>query len=134
MKGISRMSGTVLLAAAAGWMAAALGGCQAHPDYQGAVYQALGQHDMASVEVFENRDRGVITLKGIVGSASGKAQAAQLVEKAAPGYQVDNQLTVDAVGIMSMANPHAAAPQVQQMAHAPEVGGNSRKPEAAHRR
>lgn len=117
MKGISRIAGSLLLAGATIWAA---GGCHGeHPSREAAVYQALTQHELASVEVFQDRLRGVITLKGIVGSPNSKKQAEQLVEQAAPGYTVNNQLKVDTTGLMGMANPHAKAPELEQLAHAP---------------
>jgi hypothetical protein len=126
MKGISRLAGAILLAGAAACAAGAMAGCHGqHPDRRSAIYQALNQHHMDSVEVFQDQDHGVITLKGIVGNANSKTQAAQLVQQSAPGYKIDNQLTVDGSGLMSMANPNAKAPQVEQMAHAPGSPGNA---------
>ena len=120
MKDISRVAGTVLLAAAVAVGTAAIAGCHGlHPDRQAAVYQSLSQHDMLSVEVSQDRYHGVMTLKGIVGSANSKTQAAQLAEQAAPGYTVNNQLTVHAIGLMGLANPNARPPEVVQMAHPP---------------
>jgi hypothetical protein len=125
MKGISRVAVTVLLAGAGACAAGALAGCHGqHPDRRNAIYQALNQHHMDSVEVFQDQDHGVITLKGIVGNAGNKTQAAQLVQQLAPGYTVNNQLTVDTTGLMSMANPNAKPPQLEQMAHAPGSPAN----------
>ena len=134
MKGIMQVAGNLLLAVAVVWGAGAMAGCHGqHPDRAGAVYQALNQQHLNSVEVYQNRDRGVITLKGIVGSANGKTQAAQVVQQAAPGYKVDNPLTVDATGIMSMANPNARPPDVEQMAHPQENVANSAPPAKTRR-
>src|SRR5579864_514335 len=61
----------------------ALVGCQSdHPDVKQAVYSALNQHDMASVEVFQDRRKGEITLRGIVGSSDQKAQADRIAQQA----------------------------------------------------
>jgi osmotically-inducible protein OsmY len=95
-----------ILAAAAGVALAALAGCQSqHPDAKAAVYQALSQHDLASVEVFQDRSRGVITLRGIVGGSDSRSRAEQVAEQAAPGYTVKNQLTVNNIGITATATP-----------------------------
>jgi hypothetical protein len=71
-------------------------GCRsnAHPDDRAAVYKVLDAHDFASVEVSQDRGAGVITLRGVVGSADRKARAEQLVRQTAPGYAVKNQLQV----------------------------------------
>jgi osmotically-inducible protein OsmY len=81
----------------------ALVGCQSdHPDDKAAVYNTLGQHDLASVEVYQDRHKGEITLRGIVGSQDSKAQAVTLAQQAAPGYTIKNQIQVQAAGIQSM--------------------------------
>lgn len=136
MKGIIQSSGTLILALATLGAAGAMAGCHAqHPDRKAQVYQALSQHEMASVEVYEDRNHGVITLKGIVGSANNKTQASQLVEQAAPGYRVDNQLTVDANGLMGLANPNSRPPEVEQMAHPPgDTGNQAPQPQATPHR
>ncbi|KAA6464554.1 hypothetical protein DYQ86_00860 [Acidobacteria bacterium AB60] len=88
-------------------------GCQAqHPDDKSAVYQKLTQNDLASVEVSQDRHAGVITLKGVVGSQDSKKKAEDLAAQAAPGYTIQDQLTVQNTGITSMAKPNAAPPQV----------------------
>lgn len=91
-----------------------IAGCRAneHPDDQSAVYQKLSQNDLASVEVFQNRRSGVITLKGMVASQDGKKKAESLTTQAAPGFTIQNQLTVQNTGIVSMAKPDTSAPRV----------------------
>lgn len=131
MKRITRVAGAVLLAASGAWAAGAMAGCHGHPDRSSAIYEALNQHHMVSVEVFEDQDHGVITLKGVVGSANSKSQAGQLVQQAASGYTVNNQITVDANGLMSLANPNARPPEVEQMAHPPGNAGNAAPPARA---
>lgn len=110
---------TVFLATAA-LVATGVLGCHAsHPDDRAAVYQALNQHDLASVEVSQDRGHGVITLRGIVGNQDSKNRAQQLTQQAAPGYTVQNQLTIDKSGLMSLANPSAKRPDAVEMAHPP---------------
>ena len=50
----------------------ALVGCQGHPDNKQAVYNALHSHDLRTVEVFQDRRKGEITLRGIVASNDSK--------------------------------------------------------------
>ncbi len=81
----------------------ALVGCQSdHPDVKQAVYSALNQHEMASVEVFQDRRKGEITLRGIVGSSDQKAQADTIAQQAAPGYTIKDQIQVQSAGIEGM--------------------------------
>jgi BON domain len=77
-------------------LSAPLVGCRsnAHPDVQAKVYKVLDSHDFASVEVSQDRGAGVITLRGVVGSADRRSRAEELVREAAPGYTVKNQLQV----------------------------------------
>lgn len=75
-----------------------------HPDNKAAVYQALANHELISVVVTQNREKGVIRLTGIVGSADRKARAEDLAEQAAPGYTIENQIRIDSSGLQSMIN------------------------------
>lgn len=117
----------VLLATAAVVAATGFLGCHltSHPDDRAAVYQAMNQHDLASVEISQDRHSGVITLKGIVGSQDGKNRAQQLAQQAAPGYTIQNQITVDSSGLMSLANPNAERPEAVEMAHPPANNGST---------
>lgn len=103
-------------------------GCHAaHPDDSAAVYQALQQHDLASVEVAQDRDKGVLTLTGLVGDQARKDRAQQLAQQTAPGYTIQNNIQVDSGGVLGMANPNAKAPDVEEMAH-PQTSSNSNAP------
>lgn len=77
--------------------------CQSgsHPDDSQAVYKALTSHELASVIVDQNRDKGVIKLSGIVGSADRRTSAGQLAQQAAPGYTIDNEVQVDQANILN---------------------------------
>src|SRR5579863_1681320 len=78
----------------------ALVGCEKqHPDDKQAVYNTLGQHDLSSVEVFQDRRSGEITLRGIVGSEDRKSQAESLAKQAAPDYTIKNQIQVESAGL-----------------------------------
>ena len=70
------------------------------PDDKQAVYNALTAHELPSVMVEQDRDKGVIKLSGIVGSADRKDLAQQLAMQAAPGYGIDNQIQVQS-GLMN---------------------------------
>lgn len=80
--------------------------CQSgsHPDDKQAVYSALTSHDLASVMVEQNRDKGVMKLSGIVGSADSKNRAEQVAQQAAPGYTIDNEVQVDQAGLLDAPN------------------------------
>jgi hypothetical protein len=79
-----------------------------HPDDKVAVYQVFDQNGLSSVEVFESRTSGVITLKGEVADAARKARAELLAKQAAPGYTISNQLHVDSFGIVNPPNDTTA--------------------------
>ena len=102
MKHTSTRLGLLALAAVALVGLLALVGCQNHPDDKQAVYNALDQHDLRSVEVFQDRRNGQMTLRGIVGSNDQKAQALNLAQQAAPGYTIKDQIQVQSAGIEGM--------------------------------
>ena len=115
-----------VLATAALAFAIALPGCNSnsHPDDSAAVYQALQKNDLSSVQVEQDRGKGVITLTGLVGDQARKDHAQQLAQQAAPGYTVQNNLRVDDSSVLGMANPNSKPPQLQQGAH-PEADRNN---------
>jgi hyperosmotically inducible periplasmic protein len=80
----------------------ALSGCSSagHPDDKMAVYNALGQHDLRSVTVSQDRGAGTITLNGIVGSNENKQTADQVAQQAAPGYSIVNKIQVQNAGLV----------------------------------
>lgn len=81
----------------------ALVGCQQeHPDDKLAVYSMLNQHELRSVEVFQDRRKGEITLRGIVASGDQKTRAESLAQQAAPGYAIKNQIQVQSAGLEGM--------------------------------
>lgn len=103
MKSTSTRLALIALGAVALVGLLALVGCQKeHPDDKQAVYSALDQHDLASVEVFQNRDKGEITLRGIVGSPDQKTRAESVAQQAAPGYTITDQIQVQSAGIEGM--------------------------------
>jgi len=102
MKHISTRLALLALGAVALVGLLALVGCQSHPDDKQAVHNALNSHDLRSVEVFQDRRTGEITLRGIVASNDTKAQAVSLAQQAAPGYAIKDQIQVQSAGIEPM--------------------------------
>ncbi len=64
------------------------------PAVKDQVEHALKANRFDKVNVDENRDKGVITLKGDVPSEQQKADAGQIAQQAAPGRVVANELAV----------------------------------------
>lgn len=64
------------------------------PDVKDAVKNSLQSAGYDNVNVDQDRDKGVITLKGDVRSDEDKAKAAQIAQNAAPGLVVANELGV----------------------------------------
>lgn len=78
----------------------ALAGCEnGHPDDKQAVYNALQGHDLSTIDVFQDRRKGEITLRGIVAGPDLKASAETLTQQAAPGYTIKNQIQVQSAGL-----------------------------------
>jgi|SRR5665213_256925 len=70
-------------------------GCEkSHPDEKGAVNQALNSGNYSSIDVSQDRDKGVITLKGNVTNADDKSKAGDLAKQAAPDYTIANEIGV----------------------------------------
>ncbi|MFP5237011.1 MAG: BON domain-containing protein [Acidobacteriota bacterium] len=65
-----------------------------HPDDKDAVNTALKQNNLGNVSVSQDRDKGVMTLKGNVDSDQQKDLAASVTQNAAPGYTVANEIGV----------------------------------------
>jgi hyperosmotically inducible periplasmic protein len=70
-----------------------------HPDNKQAVYDALHRHDLSTIDVFQHRRKGEITLRGIVAGPDLKASAETLTQQAAPGYTIKNQIQVQSAGL-----------------------------------
>ena len=86
---------TVAAAILLGGLVAA-SGCKdaTHADEKSAVTQALSSGNLSKVDVSQDRDKGVMTLKGDVASDSDKARAGDLAKQAAPDYTVANEIGV----------------------------------------
>jgi len=82
-----------------------LAGCSRndHPDVKYAVDSAMTQNGLGVVKVSQDRNKGVVMLKGDVESEDQKAQAETIARQAAPGYTIANELGVTPPGTGSQA-------------------------------
>ena len=71
-------------------------GCNkpAHPDEKAAVNDSLKNSNLSAVSVSQDRDKGVMTLKGDVDSQELKSQAENAAKQAAPDYTIANEIGV----------------------------------------
>lgn len=89
------LTGKLLAASLVCAGALALGGCnKGYPDEKAAVNQALTSDDFGTVGVTQDRDHGVMTLRGNVGSPGDKMRAEKIAQRAAPDYRIANELGV----------------------------------------
>lgn len=74
----------------------AVTGCnnKAHPDEKSSVNQALSSNNLGKLDVSQDRDKGVMTLKGDVESNGDKSRAEDLAKQAAPDYTIANEIGV----------------------------------------
>ena len=74
----------------------AVAGCNkpSHPDEKSAVNDALKNNNLSAVSVSQDRDKGVMTLKGNVDSQDLKNQAENVAKQAAPDYTVADEIGV----------------------------------------
>jgi hyperosmotically inducible protein len=107
MEGEKMNSGRMAFSSAAILAAAfAVAGCQSstHPDEKSAVTNSLNSNNLTSVSVSQDRDKGVMTLKGNVESQTLKSQAEDLAKQAAPDYTI-----ADEIGVRPPEAAHAGA-------------------------
>ena len=71
-------------------------GCNkpSHPDEKSQVNDALKNNNLSAVSVSQDRDKGVMTLKGDVTTEDQKNQAENVAKQAAPDYTVANEIGV----------------------------------------
>jgi hyperosmotically inducible protein len=92
--------------------ALAVAGCHnqpAHPDEKTAVTNSLKTNNLGDVSVSQDRDKGVITLTGNVGTDDQKTQAESLAKQAAPDYTVADEIGVRPAGDQSQAGAVASS-------------------------
>jgi hyperosmotically inducible protein len=64
------------------------------PDEKDAVVNSLKNNNLGSVDVSQDRDKGVMTLKGNVATDDAKQQAENLAKQAAPDYTIADEIGV----------------------------------------
>jgi hyperosmotically inducible periplasmic protein len=69
------------------------------PEVSDSIRKSLDQAGLKNVSVSQDRDKGVVTLGGQVGSENDKSQAESLAKSVATGQVVANQIAVVPVGI-----------------------------------
>jgi hyperosmotically inducible periplasmic protein len=96
----------LVILAASVVMMFALAACQSsnqHPDVKDSVNSAMTRNNLGTVDVSQNRDKGVLTLTGNVESEDQKAQAETVAKETAPGYTIANEIGVRPSGQESQA-------------------------------
>lgn len=84
-------------------------GCnRSHPDEKSAVTNSLNGNNLSDVSVSQNREKGVMTLSGHVGSDDQKTQAENLAKQAAPDYTIANEIGVQPPGAEGQAKAVAS--------------------------
>ncbi len=74
----------------------AVAGCEkpVHPDQKSAVSDSLKNNNLSAVDVSQDREKGVMTLKGNLDSQDLKSQAESLAKQAAPDYTIADEIGV----------------------------------------
>jgi hyperosmotically inducible protein len=74
----------------------AVAGCNkmSHPDEKSAVTDSLKNSNLSAVSVSQDRDKGVMTLKGDVDSQDLKSQAESIAKQSAPDYTIADEIGV----------------------------------------
>jgi hyperosmotically inducible periplasmic protein len=65
-----------------------------HPDEKAAVNDSLKNNNLSAVDVSQDREKGVMTLKGNVDSQELKNQAENVAKQAAPDYTIADEIGV----------------------------------------
>src|SRR5277367_3086259 len=73
------------------------------PDVAGSIHDALKQAGLKDVSVNQDREKGVVTLKGNVPADSDKMQAESIARSMASGQVVGNEIAVLPPGAESVA-------------------------------
>lgn len=85
-----------------------IGGCnKSYPDEKAAVDQALTSNDFGTVGVSQDREKGVITLRGNVGLPGDKERAEKIAQRAAPDYTIANEIGVRPANVPDAAGADA---------------------------
>ena len=94
-----RLSVTVLALLAVGALAGCSGTATKSPDVSDNIRKSLDQAGLKDVSVGQDRDKGIVTLGGQVGSENDKSQAESLAKSFAGAQVVANQIAVVPVGV-----------------------------------
>ena len=94
-----RVSAMVLALLAAGAISGCSGTSAKSPDVSDNIRKSLDQAGFKDVSVSQDRDKGVVTLGGQVGSENDKAQAESLAKSYAGPQVVADQIAVIPVGV-----------------------------------
>jgi hyperosmotically inducible protein len=73
-----------------------IAGCQStgHPDEKAAVTNSLNSNNFGSIDVSQDQQKGVMTLKGNVASEDDRKQAENLAKQSAPDYTIADEIGV----------------------------------------
>ena len=94
-----KLSVTVLALLAVGTLAGCSGTSAKSPDVTDSIRKSLDQAGFKDVSVSQDRDKGIVTLGGQVGSENDKAQAESLAKSYAGAQVVADQIAVLPVGV-----------------------------------
>ena len=86
----------LMLSSAAILAGVLVAGCNkpSHPDQKSAVSDSLKNNNLSAVSVSQDRDKGVMTLKGNLDSQDLKNQAESVARQAAPDYTIADEIGV----------------------------------------
>jgi hyperosmotically inducible protein len=98
-----RLSVPVLVLLAAGTLAGCSGSAAKSPEVSDSIRKSLDQAGFKDVSVSQDRDKGIVTLGGQVGSEFDKSQAESLAKSLAGAQVVADQIAVIPVGVEKQA-------------------------------
>ena len=94
-----RASASVLALLAIGFLSGCSGTAAKSPDVSDSVRKSLDQAGLKDVSVSQDRDKGIVTLGGQVGSENDKSQAESLAKSFAGSQVVADQIAVVPLGV-----------------------------------
>jgi len=94
-----RVSASVLALLAAGFLSGCSGTAAKSPDVSDSIRKSLDQAGLKDVSVSQDRDKGIVTLGGQVGSENDKSQAESLAKSFAGSQVVADQIAVVPLGV-----------------------------------
>src|ERR1700674_624519 len=94
-----RLSVTVLALLASGALAGCSGTAAKSPDVSENIRKSLDQAGFKDISISQNRDKGIVTLSGQVGTENDKSQAESIAKSFAGAQVVADQIAVVPVGV-----------------------------------